>query len=45
MMGAWELTLSIVSQAVSMVLLMAAVATITFLVMHDDVVNPNQGRK
>lgn len=38
MMSAWGLLASVLVQAVSMVLLMAAVATITFLVMHDDVV-------
>lgn len=38
MMSAWELLASVVVQAVAMLLLMAAVGTITFLVMHDDVV-------
>ena len=42
MMGAWELMLSIVSQAAATVGTMLAVGTIVFLVLFDDVVIPRR---
>lgn len=42
MMGAWELMLSIVVQAVATVGTMLAVGTLVFLVLFDDVVIPRR---